>query len=114
MVTAEAAYAIASIVAAVMVGVGAVAGMTVQVRATDAAREVARLAAAGDATARAAGYRLAGGNARISVSESGEQVIVEVVDGVPLLPGLELTARAVARREPDGGDQVEFAPGVAR
>ncbi len=113
MVTAEAAYAIASIVAAVLVAVGAVAGVSVQVRCTDAAREVARLAAAGDASAPDVGKRLVGNDARISVIESGEQVVVEVVDDVPLLPGLDLSARAVARKEPDGGDQVEFAPGVA-
>ncbi|MGC5246682.1 TadE family type IV pilus minor pilin [Gordonia sp. DT219] len=112
MVTVEAAYAIAAIVAVLIVGVGAIGAVVTEIRCTDAAREVARLTAAGDAGARAAGARLAGTDATITVTEEGEQIIVSVTDRVLSLPGLTMSARAVAIREPDGSDQVDFAPGV--
>ncbi|MEE3851556.1 TadE family type IV pilus minor pilin [Gordonia sp. LSe1-13] len=101
MVTVEGAYSIAAIVTTVVIGVGAVAGTTVQVRCTDAAREAARLAAIGDASAVQVATRIAGSDARISLQDNGSQVISEVRDDVPLLPAIELSARAVAAKEPD-------------
>ncbi|MBD0021894.1 pilus assembly protein TadE [Gordonia pseudamarae] len=112
MVTVEAAYAIASIVFTVILAVGAVSGMVTQIRCTDAAREVARLTAADDAGAREAGARIAGDDADISVDEGGRRVTVVVSSRALFLPGLTVSARAVAVPEPDGSDQVEFAPGV--
>ncbi|GAA1482567.1 hypothetical protein GCM10009624_30070 [Gordonia sinesedis] len=114
MVSIEGAYAIAAIVLVVILGVGAVTGVTAQIRCTDAAREVARLVAAGDTSARDVGSRLVGSSARISVGEQGERIVVDVSAPVPLIPGLSVSARAVAAREPDGSDQVDFAPGVGR
>ena len=112
MVTVEAAYAIASIVFTVILAVGAVSGMVTQIRCTDAAREGARLTAADDAGAREAGARIAGDDADISVDEGGRRVTVVVSSRALFLPGLTVSARAVAVPEPDGSDQVEFAPGV--
>lgn len=114
MVSIEGAYAIAAIVLVVIIGVGAVTGVTAQVRCTDAAREVARLTAAGDASAREVGSRVVGESARISVREQDDRIVVDVSAPVPLVPGLTVSARAVAVPEPDGSDQVEFAPGVER
>lgn len=112
MVTVEAAYAIAAIVVTVLIAVGAIAAVTTQIRCTDAAREVARLSAAGDSSARGAARRLVGDAARVSISASDENVVVEVRSEVAMLPGLTMSARAVAAKEPTGADQVVFAPGV--
>ncbi len=112
MVTVEAAYAIAAIVAVLILGIGAIGAVIAEIRCTDAAREVARLTAAGDAGARAAGARLVGADATITVSEQGGKVVVSVTDRVLSLPGLTMSARAVAVKEPDGSDQVDIAPGV--
>ncbi|MGW6036732.1 TadE family type IV pilus minor pilin [Gordonia terrae] len=112
MVTVEAAYAIAAIVVTVLIAVGAIAAVTTQIRCTDAAREVARLSAAGDSSAREAARRLVGDAARLSISASDENVVVEVRSEVAMLPGLTMSARAVAAKEPTGADQVVFAPGV--
>ncbi|MFT4397681.1 TadE family type IV pilus minor pilin [Gordonia lacunae] len=112
MVTVEAAYAIAAIVVTVLIAVGAIAAVTTQIRCTDAAREVARLSAAGDASAREAARQLVGDAARVSISFSDEHVVVEVRSEVAMLPGLTMSARAVAVKEPTGADQVVFAPGV--
>ncbi|GAB45236.1 hypothetical protein GOTRE_121_00320 [Gordonia terrae NBRC 100016] len=112
MVTVEAAYAIAAIVVTVLIAVGAIAAVTTQIRCTDAAREVARLSAAGDSSAREAARRLVGDAVRVSISASDENVVVEVRSEVAMLPGLTMSARAVAAKEPTGADQVMFAPGV--
>ncbi|MGW9266897.1 TadE family type IV pilus minor pilin [Gordonia terrae] len=112
MVTVEAAYAIAAIVVTVLIAVGAIAAVTTQIRCTDAAREVARLSAAGDSSAREAARRLVGDAVRVSISASDENVVVEVRSEVAMLPGLTMSARAVAAKEPTGADQVVFAPGV--
>ncbi|RPA57504.1 pilus assembly protein TadE [Gordonia oryzae] len=112
MVTVEAAYAIVAIVAVLLLGIGAIGAVIAEIRCTDAAREVARLTAAGDAGARAAGARLVGADAIITVSEQGGKVVVSVTDRVLSLPGLTMSARAVAGKEPDGSDHVDIAPGV--
>ncbi|MDT0222603.1 TadE family type IV pilus minor pilin [Gordonia sp. AC31] len=113
MVTVEAAYAIAAIVVMVLIAVGAVAAVTTQIRCTDAAREVARLSAAGDASGREVAQRLVGDVAHVSISDADDRVVVvEVRSGVAMLPGLTVSARAVAAKEPTGADQVVFAPGV--
>lgn len=101
MVSVEAAYAMAAIAAFLLIGVGAVAGVSAQIRCTDAAREVARLTAAGDESARRVGATVAPGGAEIAVRGDGDEVVVEVSAGVPLLPMLTVSARAVAAREPN-------------
>ncbi|MDL9937521.1 TadE family type IV pilus minor pilin [Gordonia sp. ABSL1-1] len=112
MVTVEAAYAIAALVAAVILAVGVVGAMVAQIRCTDAAREVARLSAAGDRGAREIGTQIAGEGVDVAITEGGERITVTVRSRILLLPGLKVSARAVAAREPDGADLVDFAPGV--
>lgn len=102
MVTVEAAYAMAAIAAFLLIGVGAVAGVSAQIRCTDAAREVARLAAAGDESARSLGATVAPKGAGIEVRDGADQVVVVVSAKVPLLPMVTVSARAVAAREPTG------------
>ncbi len=101
MVTVEAAYALAALAAFVVVGVGAIGGVVAQLRCSDAAREVARLAAAGDGQARAVGARVAPAGARIDVRAQGDQVVATVVATVPLMPLLNVSARSVAAVEAD-------------
>ncbi|ASR01348.1 TadE family type IV pilus minor pilin [Gordonia rubripertincta] len=112
MVTVEAAYAVVAIVVAVLLAVGAIGGVTAQIRCTDAAREAARLTAADDGSAREVAKGIAGDRAVVSVSVQGERVVAQVRTSVPLLPGLTLSAQAVAAKEPRGEDEVVFAPGV--
>ena len=112
MVTVEAAYAIAAIVVTVLIAVGGVSAMIAQIRCTDAAREVARLTAAGDGGARDAGQRMVGDDVTIAIAEEHERVSVVVSSHVLFLPGLTVSATAVAVKEPRGEDQVDFAPGV--
>ncbi|MCF8588680.1 TadE family type IV pilus minor pilin [Gordonia liuliyuniae] len=100
MATVEAAFALAAIAVFLVTGTGAVAAVVMQIRCTDAAREVARLAAAGDTSASEVGRSVAPGGARISVSAGGETVTVSVSAGVPMLPMVTVSARAVAAMEP--------------
>src|SRR5690606_3087275 len=102
-VTVEAAIALATVMVAVMLCLGAVLAAAAQVRCVDAAREAARLEARGDsAVARAAAGRVAPPEADISVRREGEFVVAVVTARVPLLP-LRLRAEAVAVREPGTG-----------
>lgn len=101
MVTVEAAYAMAAIAAFLIIGVGAVMGVSAQIRCTDAAREVARLTAAGDQSARRAGEQVAPDGASIQIGGDGDRVVVSVSSRVPLLPLLSVSARAIAVREPE-------------
>lgn len=112
MATVEAAYAIAALVVAVLLAVGAIGGVTAQIRCTDAAREAARLTAAGDDSAGQVAKRMAGEGAVVAVSVQGERVVARVRTSVALLPGLAVSAQAVAAKEPRGEDHVVFAPGV--
>lgn len=113
MATVEAAYAIAAIAVVLLVCVGALAAMTSAVRCTDAAREVARLTAAGDSRARTVGAAVAPKDARISVTVSGGRVVVVVEADAALLPMLTVSGRAVAAMEPDGeGDDAPAGVGA--
>ncbi|WP_430335493.1 TadE family type IV pilus minor pilin [Rhodococcus sp. ACT016] len=103
-VTVEAAIAIASIVTVVVLCVGAIAAVSTQVRCIDAAREAARLAARGDRDAVVVAGRVAPGGADVTLRADGAFVVATVRAGVPLLPMVELSAEAVAAREPESGD----------
>ena len=98
--TVEAALGIASLVVVVaMAAAGAAAGLT-QIRLVDAARETARVASmSGAAEGLAAGGAAAPG-ALVEVDSGGTSMTAMVVAPARGLPGLELTARAVARIEP--------------
>lgn len=96
--TVEAAIAIASIVAVVVTCIGAILAVSLHVRCVDAAREAARLAARGDAVSVA--QSVAPGGAQITVTERDGFVTARVQADTPL-PGLTVSAEAVAAIEPD-------------
>ncbi|MFC4373002.1 TadE family type IV pilus minor pilin [Nocardia halotolerans] len=99
--TVEAAIALAALVCAVALCVGALLAASTQVRCVDAARETARLAARGDtAHAVAAGRTVAPPGAIVEFRADGDRVVATVAAGTPLLPGLRLRAEAVAVTEP--------------
>ncbi|MET8875601.1 TadE family type IV pilus minor pilin [Nocardia sp. NPDC004604] len=99
--TVEAAIALAAIVVAVVLCVGALLAASTQVCCVDAAREAARLAARGDqANAVSAARRVAPPAADISLRSEGDRVVATVSGRSPLLPLLMLRAEAVASREP--------------
>lgn len=105
MVSVEAAFAIASIVAVLVLGIGAVLAIGTHLRCVDAARETARIAAHGDASgALSAGRSVAPAGAEISIGGRGDRVVVTVHATSPVLPGVDLGAEAVAVREPIAQD----------
>ena len=101
MVSVEAAFAIAAIVSVLILGIGAVLGVSAHVRCVDAARETARVAAQGDsARAMTVGRSVAPGGADISIRSDADRVVVTVHAELALLPGVDLGATAVAAMEP--------------
>ncbi|CAN5513240.1 TadE family type IV pilus minor pilin [soil metagenome] len=82
-----------------LAGIGAVAA---QIRCVDAAREAARLAARGDVSASDVAQRIAPDGAAIGIRHDGEFVVATVIVGVTGLPGVRLSAEAVAVLEPAG------------
>ena len=100
-VTIEAALALAGLTLVTTLAVGAVAAVGASVRCTDAARELARLAARGEPDrGRAVAARLAPSGSRIDLSIRGDEATAEVTaPPVPALP-LHITGRAVAVLEP--------------
>ncbi|QIS07121.1 pilus biosynthesis protein TadE [Nocardia brasiliensis] len=93
--------ALATVIVAIVLCIGALLAASAQVRCVDAAREAARLAARGDeANAHAAARRVAPPAADISLRTEGTYVIARVTAPAPLLPLLTLHADAVATREP--------------
>ena len=84
--------------------VAGLTAMSMQVRCIDAAREAARLAARGDDVAAAAtGRDIAPADAGLDISRSGDQVVATVTSRSILLPGVAISARAVAAVEMPGG-----------
>lgn len=101
-VTVEAALALCSLVAVMVLAVAAVAGASAHLRCLDAAREAARLVARGEPDrAREAATEIAPRGAKIAIAVAGDQVQVDVSTAVvPGLPGLSLDSRAVGVLEP--------------
>lgn len=99
-VTVETALGIASLVTVLaVIAAGAAAALT-QIRVVDAAREAARVAAmSGTVDGRTAGRDVAPG-ADVTVAYGGTHVTAVVAVPARGLPGVELSARAVARVEP--------------
>jgi hypothetical protein len=104
-VTVEAALALCGLVVFLAVAMGAIAAVTATIRCTDAARELARLAARGEPDrGRAVAAAAAPGGAQLDLGPGsdvdGATVVAEV--SVRLLPPLPLrvTGRAVAAVEP--------------
>lgn len=105
MVTAELAAGLPALLLFVLVGVGAVEATVQKVRCVDAARDSALAAARGQSGV-VAGRRVAPDGARITVGGDDGTVTATVVATLhPLglhVPGLAVSARAVAAREPGG------------
>ncbi|WP_308480673.1 TadE family type IV pilus minor pilin [[Mycobacterium] burgundiense] len=81
--------------------VGGLAAVMASVRCTDAAREAARLAARGDQAAAAAVVgAVAPAGAELRLRSEGGFVIATVSTAVRTLPGITISARAVAALEP--------------
>jgi hypothetical protein len=100
-VTVEAAIALGTLVAVMLVAVGAVLAVVASVRCIDAARELARLAARGEpGHGRAVAAALAPAGATIELVQRGDEVHVEV-RAAPVRPlPLHVSGRAVAVLEP--------------
>jgi hypothetical protein len=105
MVTVEAAIAIASIVAAVVIGVVGIVAVAAHVRCIDAAREAARIAAQGDShRAVEVATQVGPRGGVVSIRTEGDVVVARVRVAVPLLPMLDVGAQAVAAVEPASVD----------
>jgi hypothetical protein len=100
-VTVEAALALCSLAVFLAVAVGALVAVSASIRCTDAARELARLAARGEpARGHAVAAELAPAEARLVLTSRGNTVVAAVsVHALRPLP-LEIRARAVAALEP--------------
>ena len=100
-VTVEAALALGSLAVVTALAIGALTAVAASVRCTDAAHELARLAARGEPDrGRAVAARLAPAGARIVLTIRGDEVTAEVTAApVPALP-VRVSGRAVAVLEP--------------
>lgn len=102
-VTVEAALGIASLVVVLAVAAAGAAAMLTQLRLVDAARESARVAAMAGTTEGVAAGRTTVPGASVSVDVAGQWATAEVSAPARGLPGVDLSARAVARLEPGVG-----------
>jgi TadE-like protein len=107
MATAELAVVLPTLVLIIAAGLAMVSVVLAEVRCVDAAREAARAAARGEppAVVRSAAIRAAPAGARVEVGSAGEEVRVTVSAPVGragrLLPAFQVSASAVALREPE-------------
>ncbi len=101
--TAELAVGLPALVVLLLAALTAVSAVVTKLECVDAAREAARAAARGE-PGEAAGRRVAPDGAVVTVASDGELVRATVSSRVrplgPHLPGIEVTATAVAEREP--------------
>lgn len=104
--TVEAAVALSALVVVLVLAIAAVLAVVTQIRLVDAAGAAARLAARGDdAAAHSAVDRLAPDGVQLSIDRGGEWTTVSITaPAVSLLPGIRLSARAVAATE-GGSDE---------
>ncbi|MBF6236305.1 pilus assembly protein TadE [Nocardia otitidiscaviarum] len=101
MATIEAALALATILLGMALCIGALLAASAQVRCVDAAREAARLTARGaQSEAVPTARHVAPPGADITVRVDADLIVATVTARLPLLPGLELHATAVAVSEP--------------
>lgn len=98
----EAALAVATLAAVLVLCVAAVGAVAGQIRCLDAAREAARLAARGDQSAVRVSQRIAPPGAEIRIRRDGQFVVATVTVDAARLPGLTLSAEAIAAAEPGG------------
>ncbi|MBB5910864.1 TadE family type IV pilus minor pilin [Actinoalloteichus hymeniacidonis] len=103
--TIEAAFAICSLLAVLMLGLGSGLAVTTQIRCLDAATEAARLYARGaDDSAAEAVRRIAGTGADMDLSVAGAELTVTVAVPLSMLPGIRLSSTAWAMAEPGLAD----------
>jgi hypothetical protein len=101
-ITVESALALCSLALVTALAIGSVAAVAASVRCTDAARELARLAARGQPErGRTVAARLAPTGARVELVIRGDEAVVEVTAAPLQLPGLHVVGRAVAVLEPE-------------
>ena len=98
----EAAFAVAALVAVLVLCVAGLAAVSMHIRCIDAAREAARLAARGD-DGTAVARTVAPDGAEVRVHTEGDAVVATVTAHSPLLPGVVISGRAVAVVEPGQG-----------
>ena len=96
----EAALALASMVAVLVLCLAGITAVTLQVRCVDAAREAARLAARGDRADAVVAGHLAPAGAAVELRLDGGYVVAQVSSRSPVLPGVVIVGRAVAAAEP--------------
>lgn len=97
----EAAFAIAALVAVLVLCAGGLTAVAMQVRCIDAAREAARLAARGDETSAGTAVGSIGpAGATLQLRRDGGFVVATVSGHSRLLPGVAIRADAVAAIEP--------------
>lgn len=100
-VTVEAALALCSLAVFLVVAVGAIAAAGGSIRCVDAARELARLAARGEADrGRTVAAQLAPSGARLALRAEGDLVVAEVTADVLHPLPVRIGSRAVAALEP--------------
>ena len=100
-VTVEAALAFCSLAVVVALALGAIGAGAASVRCTDAARELARLAARGEPDrGRTVAARLAPPGAHIELVVRGDEATAEVTAAPMRLLPVQVTGRAVAVLEP--------------
>lgn len=104
--TIEAAIGITAVLVVLALALAAIMAVVSHVRCVDAAREAARLAARGDTeAARAAIGKVGPSDASLDLRLDGEWVIARVsAPGSPLLPGLMVSAQAIAAQEESASD----------
>jgi len=96
----EAALAIASLVAVLLLCVAGLTAVVTQIRCIDAAREAARLASRGDGAGAGAAGSLAPAGASVELRRDGDYVVARVSGRSPILPGIVIVAEAVSVAEP--------------
>lgn len=100
-VTVEAALALCGLALVVAMAIAAVTAVAASLRCTDAARELARLAARGEVDrGRAVAARLAPPGAQIGLQIRGDEAVAEVTAAPARLLPVHVRGRAVAVLEP--------------
>ena len=97
----EAALAVGSLVAVLILCLAGLTAVTMQVRCLDAAREAARLAARGDGAGAVAVGSLAPAGAAVEVRRDGGYIVARVSGRSPVLPGIVIVGEAVSAVERD-------------
>ena len=97
--TVEAAFAVAALVTVAGLCVSGLVAITTQVRCTDAAREVARLVARGEADKAVAIARRIAPGSTVDFRREGGFVVARVSSDAPVLPGFNITAEAISADE---------------